>query len=57
MSRGINKQERSKYDYYVTPQEDIETFLKAFTQDHGNIFTGKVILDPCAGGDEKHEMS
>ncbi len=28
MSRGINKQERSKYDYYVTPQEDIETFLK-----------------------------
>jgi hypothetical protein len=52
-----NKEERSKYDYYVTPQEDIRTFLKAFTQDHGNIFTGKVILDPCAGGDEKHEMS
>jgi len=57
MGRGINKHERSKYDYYVTPQKDIEVFLKAFTKDCGNVFTGKTILDPCAGGDAKHEMS
>lgn len=57
MSRGINRRIRNKYDYYVTPEEDVRSFLEAFTQDHGDVFTGKLILDPCAGGDEDHEMS
>jgi hypothetical protein len=52
-----NKEERSKYDYYVTPQEDVRAFIEAFTEDHGDVFTGRLILDPCAGGDEDHEMT
>lgn len=45
-------------DYYVTPQRQIEIFLKAFARDcdifnRDNLF----IVDPCAGGDSKHDMS
>lgn len=45
-------------DYYVTPQDQIELFLKEFEKDC-DIFKRKFvnILDPCAGGDEAHEMS
>lgn len=45
-------------DYYVTPQEQIEIFLKEFERDC-NIFNRDklLIVDPCAGGDSKHEMS
>lgn len=41
-------------DYYVTPVASILEFLKHQTQ---VVFTNKVILDPCAGGDSKHKMS
>jgi|AntRauTorckE6833_2_1112554.scaffolds.fasta_scaffold66063_2 hypothetical protein len=49
--RGYN---RHKSDYYVTPQEDIRLFLKAFTE---NNEIKRPILDPCAGGDMEHKMS
>jgi hypothetical protein len=46
-------------DYYVTPVKDIKTFIKAMIKDNlSGIFNQKYkILDPCAGGDEKHPMS
>lgn len=50
-NRGYN---RHKSDYYVTPVDQITKFLKEFKTVEsleGNI------LDPCAGGDEKHKMS
>lgn len=44
-------------DYYVTPQYKIVEFLNEFNK-HEDIFKqNKYILDPCAGGDEKHLMS
>lgn len=44
-------------DYYITPQSQIELFLKEFEQVN-DIFTKNIkILDPCAGGDNTHEMS
>jgi len=45
-------------DYYVTPQNQIELFLKELEKDIP-IFKDKnlKILDPCAGGDVLHEMS
>ena len=45
-------------DYYVTPIKSIVDFLMEFFDDNPNLdFNGKVILDPCAGGDSKHPMS
>ena len=45
-------------DYYVTPQKQIELFLKEFEKDC-DVFknTNVKILDPCAGGDIQNEMS
>lgn len=46
-------------DYYVTPVDKIIDFLKAFDNDITiDLSTSNnIILDPCAGGDEFHEMS
>ena len=49
--RAINK------DYYVTPIKPIESFLKEFEKSEDVFLHNPIILDPCAGGDNKHEMS
>ena len=44
-------------DYYVTPVSEISKFLQEFEKIYPQrLYHGK-ILDPCAGGDEYHEMS
>lgn len=43
-------------DYYVTPVDKIEEFLREFIKHEPDAFKG-YILDPCAGGDEHHQMS
>lgn len=52
-----NSRDEHIADYYVTPVDKINEFLKEFTKIEGNIFENSKILDPCAGGDELHEMS
>ena len=52
-----NARETHISDYYITPIEKIEEFLKPFISLEGNIFEGKKILDCCAGGDEINPMS
>lgn len=44
-------------DYYVTPQKPIRQFLEKFCSDYRVDLSGKRILDPCAGGDQKNAMS
>lgn len=56
MSSTNRGSDRHISDYYVTPQYEIKKFWNKFTEIHGDM-KGSVILDPCAGGDEKHEMS
>jgi hypothetical protein len=46
-----------KSDYYVTPHKDVELFCEEVQKELGLIFNSKVILDPCAGGCEKYDMS
>lgn len=43
-------------DYYVTPQDEIEIFIKELVKYEPDILKGR-ILDPAAGGDSEHEMS
>lgn len=45
-NRGAQRQE---FDYYITPQGPIRTFLQHFKEQFPN-FTPQRILDPCAGG-------
>ena len=56
MSSTNRSQARSFHisDYYVTPISAITRFLENCPEE---IFEGKKILDPCAGGDHCHEMS
>ena len=69
MSSTNRGYERHKTDYYVTPLSAVATFLDAFL---GDVQQGEFIddttgiadkpdkmrwLDPCAGGDDFHEMS
>lgn len=46
-------------DYYITPIKDIVNFLghldNAVTLDFSD--ENQIVLDPCAGGDENHQMS
>lgn len=49
--------ERSKFDYYVTPIPAIEHFLGHLQGDVRGLGGEKVVLDPCAGGDEERPMS
>jgi len=46
-------------DFYVTPLNPIKDFLNKFEQVHPEFkdLQTSVILDPCAGGDDTHEMS
>jgi predicted RNA methylase len=53
-NRGVD---RSALDYYVTPVQPIVDFLKAAQTDLGPNWRPQKILDPCAGGDPKHQMS
>jgi hypothetical protein len=43
-------------DYYITPIDEIKTFLKHFNQEE-DLFKKGPILDPCAGGDNENQMS
>lgn len=44
------------HDYYITPQDEIKKFLERLHLLYPRVLEG-LILDPAAGGDEKHEMS
>jgi hypothetical protein len=59
MSSTNRGKDRNLFDYYITPQPAIHTFLDAWSEDINwqKHISGYVILDPCAGGDEQHEMS
>ncbi|WP_079709764.1 hypothetical protein [Paraliobacillus ryukyuensis] len=52
-SRGYD---RHVSDYYVTPIEKIDDFLKEFIKHEPDAFDG-LIIDPCSGGDKDHLMS
>lgn len=56
MSSTQRGYERHKSDYYITPINRIEDFLREFIKYEPKAFD-KVILDPCAGGDSKNPMS
>lgn len=47
---------RNANDYYVTPHWLIREFLERFIPEH-NIDVNETLLDPCAGGCDKHEAS
>lgn len=71
MSRTVASKQRlqerkDKSDYYITPLWAVRQFLKAYEdvtgymsylQDQSYEDGPVIILDPCAGGDEKHPMS
>lgn len=45
-------------DYYVTPINKIEEFLREFSKHESIFYDNDIkILDPCAGGDQLHPMS
>lgn len=48
-----NAREEHVADYYVTPIEDIELFLKEFQKVECIDWVNNTILDPCAGGNEE----
>jgi hypothetical protein len=51
-----NAKERNASDYYVTPINVVELFLKEFLKRQSFLFNLDA-CDPCAGGDEMNEMS
>lgn len=54
---STNRNPKKRYiDYYYTPIEQIELFLREFNNINPGALTGN-ILDPCAGGDERRPMS
>lgn len=58
MSSTNRSESRSTHisDYYCTPIEQIELFLRKFLKVEPNALDGE-ILDPCAGGSETEPMS
>lgn len=54
MSSTYRGSTRNKDDYYLTPVDEIQKFIKEFKK-HECI--GGYIIDPCAGGDDNHPMS
>ena len=44
-------------DYYITPIADIRLFLREFNSEVKLDWPRCNVLDPCAGGDNKHPMS
>ena len=60
MSSTNRGYERHKTDYYVTPIDAVKIFLNSWTKDIGGgpkILNDLKWLDPCAGGDSKHQMT
>ena len=57
MSSTNRGYDRHKSDYYVTPVKAINKFLKVFEVTECIDWKNHVVLDPCAGGDENHDMS
>lgn len=57
MSSTNRGSKRNKYDYYITPVDEIEKFIHAVKEVIPNIFEMDRILDPCAGGDKDNGMS
>lgn len=57
MSSTNRGYQRHKSDYYVTPQADVKLFLDHFVKDFGVVLAQEHILDCCAGGSERDEMS
>lgn len=57
MSSTQRGYERHKSDYYITPISKVELFLDEFIKHEPSAFSGGVILDCCAGGDEENPMS
>lgn len=56
MSSTNRGYDRHKSDYYITPQGEVELFLNEFLKVEPDGLNGE-ILDCCAGGDEKNQMS
>jgi len=56
MSSTNRGKARNTADYYVTPVEAVLDFIAALRADLPK-WTPRLVLDPCAGGDPKHEMS
>lgn len=56
MSSTNRGADRHISDYYVTPMYEIKKFWDEFKK-HNNIEDIKYVLDPAAGGDDKHLMS
>jgi len=44
-------------DYYITPVSDIRLFLREFDSAVKLDWSRCSVLDPCAGGDDRHPMS
>lgn len=57
MSSTKRGYDRHKFDYYITPVEEIEKFIKAVQMTVPLIFDNDIILDPCSGGDANSNMS
>lgn len=51
-----NSKERHISDYYVTPVEDVELFLREFDKRVKLDWRHSRILDPCAGGNNEERM-
>lgn len=50
MSSTNRGAERSPADFYVTPIDAVETFLREWAKDEPGLRNVKRVLDPCAGG-------
>jgi hypothetical protein len=58
MSSTNRGHDRHKNDFYVTPTPPIREFLSEFLKDEGIQNPAQLVwLDPCAGGDDRSEMS
>lgn len=56
MSSTLRGSTRSKDDYYITPVDEIQKFIKEFKK-HELMYEATFVVDPCAGGDDNHPMS
>lgn len=53
-----NARDKHKFDYYVTPIEPVQEFIKQFMQDEKiRDLSASYILDPCCWGDAKNDMT
>ncbi|PAJ71897.1 SAM-dependent methyltransferase [Pseudoalteromonas sp. NBT06-2] len=56
MSSTARGKQRNNDDYYVTPQWMVDEFIEHFNADYPQD-KDAFVLDPCAGGCDKYEMS